>query len=106
MLAFGAISKYMRKVTEANKDAVELTKEEIEPAAPRTTEADKKKDFHSLDRQGERNLYLIIKKKAGDKTYWLFPEGSVQKSEFLHDVCTVCRSLQRLTRVSRLQNAF
>lgn len=73
----------MTDATEANEEAANLAKEDIEPSAPRTTEADHAKDVRSLERQGERNLYLLLKKKDGS---WSFPQGSVEKGEFLHQV--------------------
>jgi large subunit ribosomal protein L46 len=84
--AFGRVSKVMMESTEANREAAELAKEEVEKRATRFTEADKKKDIHSLDRRGERNLYLIIRKKEEDNIYWTFPQGGVQTGELLHQV--------------------
>jgi len=82
--AFGRVSKIMMESTEANREAAELAKEDVEQRAARFTEADRKKHLRSLDRKGERNLYLIINKNLGHKTCWSFPEGPVQKGEFLH----------------------
>lgn len=81
--AFGTLSSFMTDATEANEEAAEMAKEDIEPSAPRISEADKTKDVQSLARQGERNLYLVLKKKDGS---WSFPQGSAQKGEFLHQV--------------------
>ena len=77
----------MWDTTEANLGAAELAKEEVGKRATRFTEADKRKDLHSLDRRGERNLYLVTKSEHG---LWSFPRAAVRKGEFLHQVCN-CR---------------
>lgn len=42
-------------------------------------------DVKSLDRKGQRHLYLVVKTQDG----WVFPEGKdgVAKGELLHEVC-------------------
>jgi len=64
-----------------------LSKEDDITLAPRAHEADVKGDVKSLDRQGERNLYLLIKGKdaATGEDIWKFPEGGVKDGEQLHD---------------------
>jgi large subunit ribosomal protein L46 len=69
----------------------ELGAEEDEPTPPRRTEADDKADTKSLDRYGQRNLYLLLQRKIDGKTAWQFPEGSVETDEMLHEVCYVHR---------------
>ncbi|KIM31990.1 hypothetical protein M408DRAFT_241881 [Serendipita vermifera MAFF 305830] len=49
----------------------------------RTHRADVEKDVRSLDRAGERNLYLLVKKDRKKDT-WKFPQGGVEKNEALH----------------------
>lgn len=73
----------MWDATEANLEAAELAKEEVGKRAARFTEADKQKDLHSLDRRGERNLYLVTKSENGS---WSFPWAAIRKGEFLHQV--------------------
>ncbi|KAL6309148.1 39S mitochondrial ribosomal protein L46-domain-containing protein [Sparassis latifolia] len=52
---------------------------------PRIHEADKTGDVRSLDRQGERNLYLLLQAKADSgAAVWRFPQGDVEKDEVLH----------------------
>jgi large subunit ribosomal protein L46 len=85
--AFGTVSKFMMDMTEANLEAAELAKEEIEPSASRITEADTTNDLHSLDRQGERNLYLLLKNQDEK---WSFPQRQVQKGEIMHQVSILC----------------
>ena len=82
--AFGRLTRTMWDTTEANLEAAELAKEEVGKRAPRFTEADKRKDLHSLDRRGERNLYLVTKSQHGS---WSFPRAAIEKGEFLHQVC-------------------
>ncbi|KIP10326.1 hypothetical protein PHLGIDRAFT_125669 [Phlebiopsis gigantea 11061_1 CR5-6] len=68
--------------------AVELLPGQEEPPKlmPRITEADKKKDIKSLDRKGERNLYLLIqgKDEAGENV-WRLPQSDVTETEVLYD---------------------
>ena len=53
----------------------------------RITEADRKGDVKSLDRQGERNLYLLVQAKdEAGKDVWRFPQTVVDKEELLHEV--------------------
>jgi large subunit ribosomal protein L46 len=50
----------------------------------RKHEADVNNDVKSLDRRGQRNLYLLL--KEGET--WRFPRGDVGSSELLHQACT------------------
>ena len=81
--AFGRLTRTMWDTTEANLEAAELAKEDVGKRAARFTEADKRKDSHSLDRRGERNLYLVTKSEEG---LWSFPRSAIKKGEFLHQV--------------------
>ncbi|THH31761.1 hypothetical protein EUX98_g2442 [Antrodiella citrinella] len=71
----------------ASKDVLEvLGEEEVVKLMPRVHEADLKGDVKSLDRNGERNLYLLLRAKdAAGKDVWRFPQGGVQAEELLHD---------------------
>jgi large subunit ribosomal protein L46 len=51
----------------------------------RVHQADIQKDIRSLDRAGERNLYLLVKKDR-KKDAWQFPQGGLEKGEALHKV--------------------
>ncbi|KAH9951505.1 60S ribosomal protein L17 [Amylocystis lapponica] len=57
-----------------------------EDPMPRIHEADEKGDARSLDRQGERNLYLLVNGKdhAGNAV-WRFPQGGLTQDELLHE---------------------
>lgn len=72
----------------ATKEVLEvLGEEEAVKPMPRVHEADVKGDVKSLDRKGERNLYLLVlSKNANGKEVWRFPQGDVQAGELLHDV--------------------
>lgn len=82
---------------DADAKAVEVARgfeEESAKEAPRTHPADVKGDVRSLDRQGERNLYLLLLRKDKDDQFrWMFPESSLHKGELLHEVC-LCRTLR------------
>ncbi|KAJ3563185.1 hypothetical protein NP233_g9102 [Leucocoprinus birnbaumii] len=72
---------------EADKAAVKVLAQqegEGEPLTPRVHPSDTSGDTKSLDRAGERNLYLLLKSTEGGKDVWRFPQGGVDKSEFLH----------------------
>ena len=81
--AFARLTRTAWNATEANLEAAELAKEEVGKRATRFTEADKQNDLRSLDRRGERNLYLVT--KSGDGS-WSFPQTAVRKGEFMHQV--------------------
>jgi large subunit ribosomal protein L46 len=64
--------------------------EEDEESMPRVHPADTKGDVRSLDRKGQRNLYLLIKSMSEDeKEVWKFPQGEVEKNELLHEVSPI-----------------
>ena len=55
-----------------------------EKPQPRVHRADVEGDVKSLDRLGERNLYLVVKQNSG----WSFPTGSAETQQVpLHEVC-------------------
>jgi large subunit ribosomal protein L46 len=84
--------------------------EEDEESMPRTHAADTQGDIKSLDRKGQRNLYLLIKAKSGEegKEVWKFPEGGFQKGGLLHEVyhrfykCLFCVKLIFVHFIRRL----
>ena len=54
---------------------------------PRVHETDVKNDVKSLDRQGERNLYLLVHgKNTAGKDVWRFPQGGIEEGQALHQV--------------------
>lgn len=54
--------------------------------SPRTTQADKDKDLHSLDRKLDHMLYLIVKKKNQPVNIWEMPQGDHAGEESLLEV--------------------
>ena len=64
-------------------DAAEELEGRVELPEGRWTEADKKRDTRRLDRQLERTLYLVVKRKGGG---WGFPSGELVGRENLHQV--------------------
>ena len=63
----------------------ELEQLEEEPPADRISEADKTGDVKSLNRKGDRNLYLLVK-TVQDSKHWSFPQGPLEEEEPLHRV--------------------
>ncbi|KAH9925274.1 39S mitochondrial ribosomal protein L46-domain-containing protein [Fomitopsis serialis] len=74
---------------------------------PRIHEADIKMDVQSLDRQGERNLYLLVHgKDSAGKDVWRFPQGGIEEGQALHqaaeqDLYIECGELMDAWVVSR-----
>ena len=67
--------------------AVEMLRQqesEGQEFAPRTSKADAEQDLTSLDRQGQRNLYLLLQEEDAGRKRWRFPQGDVAKGELLH----------------------
>ena len=61
--------------------------EDVTPA-PRVHASDASGDVKSLDRKGQRNLYLLIQQKTDAAAVWKFPETAVVDNELLHEVCS------------------
>ncbi|TFK42798.1 39S mitochondrial ribosomal protein L46-domain-containing protein [Crucibulum laeve] len=71
----------------ADKAAVEQLAQqegEGEELLPRQHEADATGNRKSLDRQGKRNLYLLLQASENGKDVWRFPQGGVEKGDLLH----------------------
>ncbi|XP_004617585.2 39S ribosomal protein L46, mitochondrial [Sorex araneus] len=64
------------------EDAWEQKFLQFRPGA-RTTDADKKNDRTSLQRQLDRNLVLLVKEKLGDQEVWVLPHAEWQPGETL-----------------------
>ena len=71
-----------KKASSTEEDSSGLEDEEN---MSRIHPADISGDVKSLDRKGQRHLYLVVKTKDG----WVFPEGKdgVANGELLHEVC-------------------
>ena len=111
--AFG--KPFGKPATDAEGNVVGPTYEDIgsqedEESMPRLSAADTQGDIKSLDRKGQRNLYLLIKAKSEEegKEVWKFPEGGLQKGGLLHEVyhrfykCLFCVKLIFVHFIRRL----
>ncbi|KAH9079242.1 50S ribosomal subunit L30, partial [Lactarius deliciosus] len=70
------------------QDLKKFGRDEDETPAPRVHATDDSADLKSLDRKGQRNLYLLVKQKTADAaaTVWRFPESEVTTDgELLHE---------------------
>ena len=56
---------------------------------PREHESDRKKDVKSLDRQGQRNVYLLVQVNEAGKKSWRFPHVPVTTRENLFEVRSI-----------------
>lgn len=89
-----AFGPRFKKLTEDEKEQIkadkiadaQLSEQEGKPEtlAPRTHGADLNNDVKSLDRQMQRNLYLLLLCRENDKEVWRFPQGNLEKGELLH----------------------
>ncbi|RXW20740.1 hypothetical protein EST38_g5095 [Candolleomyces aberdarensis] len=71
----------------ADKAAVEQLAQqegEGEELTSRTHKADLTNDVKSLDRKGQRNLYLLLLAEENGKDVWRFPQGGLEKGDLLH----------------------
>lgn len=69
------------------QDLKKFGRDEDETHAPRVHTSDVNDDVKSLDRKGQRNLYLLIKQKPDEAAaVWKFPEIAVADNELLHEV--------------------
>lgn len=70
------------------QDLKKFGRDEDETPAPRVHASDENGDLKSLDRKGQRNLYLLVKQKTdAANTAWRFPESAITTSgELLHEV--------------------
>ncbi|KAH9483832.1 54S ribosomal protein L17, mitochondrial [Psilocybe cubensis] len=90
-LAFGPgflekedISEEKRQANIAAVEQLAQQEGEGEELMPRQHEADIKNDQKSLDRMGQRNLYLVVQVTENGKDIWRFPQGDVEKGQLLH----------------------
>ncbi|KAI0316790.1 50S ribosomal subunit L30 [Amylostereum chailletii] len=82
---FGADSKFAPGADVTAEDLKKFGQDEDQTTALRKHASDISKDVKSLDRKGQRNLYLLMQKKEADKAVWRFPVGEVAEQEFLHE---------------------
>jgi large subunit ribosomal protein L46 len=70
------------------QDLNKFGRDDDETPAPRVHASDTNGDVKSLDRKGQRNLYLLIQQKKDAAAVWKFPETAVVDNELLHEVCS------------------
>lgn len=81
------ITEEQRQADIAAVEQLAIQEGEGETLAPRKHESDTTGDVKSLDRQGQRNLYLLLKATdSAGKSTWRFPQGDVEKGQLLHQV--------------------
>jgi len=92
-LAFGPgflekedVSEEKRAADMAAVEQLALQEGEGEELIPRTQPQNVEGDVKSLDRRGKRNLYLLLHVLEDGKDMWRFPQGDVEKGQFLHQV--------------------
>jgi large subunit ribosomal protein L46 len=68
------------------QDLKKFGRDDDETPAPRLHASDVSGDVKSLDRKGQRNLYLLIQQKTSAAPVWKFPETAVVDNELLHEV--------------------
>ncbi|KAF9475677.1 50S ribosomal subunit L30 [Pholiota conissans] len=90
-LAFGPAFLSKEDVSEEKRAADIAAVEQLaqqegegEVLMPRTHPSDTSGDVRSLDRKGQRNLYLLLHVLENGKETWRFPLGKVEKGQFLH----------------------
>ncbi|KAI0273845.1 50S ribosomal subunit L30 [Gloeopeniophorella convolvens] len=76
------------------QDLRKFGRDEDEKPVPRLHPSDVSGDVKSLDRKGQRNLYLLIQQNVGAETLWKFPEAPVADNELLHE--SAARDLKEL----------
>lgn len=77
-----------KSTTPTEDDAAGL-QDEDEESMSRVHSSDTAGDVKSLDRKGQRHLYLLVKTNESGKERWEFPQGGVEKGELLHEVCLI-----------------
>lgn len=85
--AFGRMPWLESSTSQKTTPASDILNQEdaVTPMA-RESEADRTGDVRSLDRQGERNLYLLVTSKADGQGVWRFPQTDLVGNELLHEV--------------------
>ncbi|KZT74252.1 hypothetical protein DAEQUDRAFT_807916 [Daedalea quercina L-15889] len=105
-LAFGG-PYVQEKPTQIAVDSANVVGGKSQQPLTRVHEADLKNDVRSLDRQGERNLYLLVHgQDSAGKDVWRFPQGGMEDGQALHqvaerDLYTECGELMDTWVVSR-----
>ncbi|KAJ6547153.1 50S ribosomal subunit L30 [Mycena capillaripes] len=78
------VSPEKQAAEQAAMDQMALQEQSDEKLMPRVHPSDAARDYHSLDRKGRRNLYLLIQRTEDKKAIWEFPRGPAEQGELLH----------------------
>ncbi|KAF7322656.1 50S ribosomal subunit L30 [Mycena chlorophos] len=80
------IDEAQRLAEKAVLEQIELQEQNDEKLVSRVHPSDTARDYHSLDRKGRRNVYLLVKRveEGAPKGVWEFPWGRAQRDELLH----------------------
>ncbi|KAF7359407.1 50S ribosomal subunit L30 [Mycena sanguinolenta] len=78
------ISPEQMAAEQAAIDQMALQEKSDDKLMPRVHPADAARDYHSLDRKGRRNIYLLIQRVQDGKSVWEFPRGQAEEGELLH----------------------
>jgi large subunit ribosomal protein L46 len=80
------ISAEKKAAEQAAIDQMALQEQSDDRLMPRVHPSDAARDYHSLDRKGRRNIYLLIQRAQDGKSVWEFPRGQAEQGELLHRV--------------------
>ncbi|KAF7338616.1 50S ribosomal subunit L30 [Mycena venus] len=78
------ISPEQKAAEQAAIDQMALQEKSDDKLMPRVHPSDAARDYHSLDRKGRRNIYLLIENTQNGKSVWEFPRGEAEQGELLH----------------------
>lgn len=81
---FGADSRNAPGAKLTAEDLKKFGQAEDESTVSRKHASDESGDVKSLDRKGQRNLYLLVQRKENGRDVWGFPQGEVEEGELLH----------------------
>jgi large subunit ribosomal protein L46 len=81
------VSPERKAAEQAAIDQMALQEKSDDKLMPRVHPSDAARDYHSLDRKGRRNLYLLLQRAQDGKSVWEFPRGQPEEGELLHQVC-------------------
>ncbi|KAJ7197244.1 39S mitochondrial ribosomal protein L46-domain-containing protein, partial [Mycena pura] len=78
------VSPERKAAEQAAIDQMALQERSDDRLMPRVHPSDTARDYHSLDRKGRRNIYLLIRRMEDGERIWEFPRGLAGLGELLH----------------------
>ncbi|KAJ6618275.1 39S mitochondrial ribosomal protein L46-domain-containing protein [Mycena sp. CBHHK59/15] len=78
------LSPEQQAAEQAAIDQMALQDKSDERLMPRVHPSDAARDYHSLDRKGRRNIYLLVRGIEDGVNKWEFPRGLAAPGELLH----------------------